>query len=43
VATSTIDRLVDYCLHTPPDRGRSKTSVDAIINLIEKNKAILNN
>jgi 4-O-beta-D-mannosyl-D-glucose phosphorylase len=40
VATSTIDKLVDYCLNTPPDGGRSKTSVDAIINLIEKNKSI---
>ena len=42
VATSTIDKLIDYCLNTPPDGGSSKTSVDAIIHLIEKNKVILN-
>jgi 4-O-beta-D-mannosyl-D-glucose phosphorylase len=36
VATSSIDRLIDYCLNTPPDGGRSKTSVEAIINLINK-------
>ena len=41
VATSTIDKLVDYCLHTPANGGRSKTSVDAIIHLAEKNKGIL--
>jgi len=43
VATSTIDKLVDYCFNTQPDGGRSKTSVDAIIRLVEKNKTILNN
>ena len=41
VATSTVEKLVNYCLNTPADGGRSKTSVDAIIDLIEKNKAIL--
>jgi 4-O-beta-D-mannosyl-D-glucose phosphorylase len=37
VATSSIDQLVDYCLNTPADDGRSKTSVDAIIQLVQKN------
>ena len=37
VATSTIDRLVDYCLHTPADGGRSRTSVETINKLIDKN------
>jgi 4-O-beta-D-mannosyl-D-glucose phosphorylase len=37
VATSTIDRLVDYCLHTPADGGRSRTSVESINKLIDKN------
>jgi 4-O-beta-D-mannosyl-D-glucose phosphorylase len=37
VATSTIDKLVDYCLHTPADGGRSRTSVDSIYKLIKKN------
>ncbi|MDR2809301.1 MAG: glycosidase, partial [Tannerellaceae bacterium] len=41
VATSTVDRLVDYCLNTPADGGRSKTSVDAIISLAAKNKDAL--
>jgi len=43
VATSTIDKLVDYCLKTPADHGRSKTSVDAVIRLAKKNKEILKN
>ena len=43
VATSTIDKLVDYCLNTPADGGRSKTSVDTIICLAKKNKEILRN
>lgn len=30
VATSTIERLVDYCLHTPEDKLRSATSVENI-------------
>lgn len=29
VATSTIERLIDYCRHTPEDRLRSTTSVKA--------------
>jgi 4-O-beta-D-mannosyl-D-glucose phosphorylase len=37
VATSTIDRLVDYCLHTPADGGRSRTSVESLYKLIDKN------
>lgn len=38
VATSTIERLVDYCLHTPEDKLRSATSVENICQLIEANK-----
>lgn len=41
VAVSTIDRLVDYCLNTPPDGYRSATSVANIRNLIDANKAFL--
>ncbi|MDR0412983.1 MAG: glycosidase [Dysgonamonadaceae bacterium] len=40
VATSTLDKLVDYCLNSPADGGRSKTSVDAIIRLVNKNKSM---
>ena len=38
VATSTIERLVDYCLHTPEDKLRSATSVENIYQLTEANK-----
>lgn len=38
VATSTVDRLVDYCLGTPPDGLRSELSVENINRLIDKNK-----
>jgi 4-O-beta-D-mannosyl-D-glucose phosphorylase len=42
VATSSIDRLLDYVLNTAPDGYRSATSVKTIINLIEKNKNLKN-
>jgi len=41
VATSTIDRLLDYCLNTPKDGYRSATSVESIKRLVAKNKLIL--
>ena len=37
VATSTVDRLVDYCLNTPPDGLRTGESVKAINRLIDGN------
>jgi 4-O-beta-D-mannosyl-D-glucose phosphorylase len=40
VATSTIDKLVDYCFNTNPDGLRSATSVEAIKELIIKNKEV---
>lgn len=43
VATSTIDRLVDYCMNTPADGFRSRTSVESIIKLVDKNKENLKN
>jgi len=42
VATSTIDKLLDYCLNTPSDGYRSAVSVETIKQLVEKNKAYLN-
>lgn len=42
VATSTIDRLIDYCLHTPADGLRSASSVASINALIDRNKQFLN-
>ena len=40
VATSTIDKLLDYVLHTPADGYRSATSVESIKALISRNKEI---
>ena len=40
VATSTIERLIDYCRHTPEDRLRSTTSVKSIYDIIEANKLV---
>jgi 4-O-beta-D-mannosyl-D-glucose phosphorylase len=37
VATSTVAQLVDYCLNTPADGGRSRTSVESLHKLITKN------
>jgi 4-O-beta-D-mannosyl-D-glucose phosphorylase len=41
VATSTIDKLVDYCLNSPADGYRSAASVETLKKQIEKNLAIL--
>ena len=40
VATSTIDQLLDYVLHTPADGYRSATSVESLKALISRNKEI---
>ncbi|HJV77299.1 MAG TPA: glycosidase [Paludibacter sp.] len=40
VATSTIDRLLDYCINTPADGYRTFKSVETIKQLITKNKAL---
>jgi 4-O-beta-D-mannosyl-D-glucose phosphorylase len=37
VATSTVDKLLDYVANTPPDARRSKLCVDQRCGLIEKN------
>ena len=39
VATSDVNRLLDYCKNTPPDGLNSEASVDAIVRLIEANAA----
>jgi 4-O-beta-D-mannosyl-D-glucose phosphorylase len=41
VATSTIDKLVDYCLNSPADGYRSAASVETLKKQIEKNLSIL--
>lgn len=40
VATSTVDRLVDYCLNTPEDLLTSAGSVKTLNNLIDRNLAL---
>ena len=37
VATSTVDRLVDYCLHTAPDAFRTGLTVERLNELIDLN------
>ena len=37
VATSTVDRLIDYCMNTPADGLRTGLSVQAINALIDRN------
>lgn len=41
VATSTIDKLLDYCMNTPKDGFNSTKSVIAIKKLVKKNKEYL--
>ena len=43
VATSTIERLVDYCLHTPADGLSTGASVETIKRLVEKNRKLAGN
>ena len=38
VATSSVDRLLDYCLNTPEDGLRSAASVTAVEHLIDANR-----
>ena len=40
VATSTVERLVDYCFHTPQDGLTTAASVENIKKLIAKNRAL---
>ncbi|MEM1095140.1 MAG: glycosidase [Bacteroidota bacterium] len=41
VATTSVERLLDYAQHTPPDPLRSAASVEQRIALIQRNKAYL--
>ena len=40
VARTSLSRLLDYCLHTPPDRFYSHLSVESVNELIDRNEAI---
>lgn len=39
VATTTVEQLLDYCLHTPEDGLTTSASVETIKKLVAKNKA----
>ncbi len=41
VATTTVERLVDYCQHTPPDPLRSAACVTQRLELIEHNLKLM--
>jgi 4-O-beta-D-mannosyl-D-glucose phosphorylase len=41
VATSSVDRLLDYCLNTPPDRLSSALSVETLNRQIKRNLEFL--
>ena len=41
VATSTVDKLVDYVMMSPEDTFTSQGSVQIIIDLVDRNKAYL--
>lgn len=43
VAVSSVERLVDYCMNTPPDGERSALSVETLDSLIDRNLALLKN
>ncbi|WP_439696731.1 glycosidase [Mucilaginibacter sp. AW1-7] len=38
VATTTVNKLIDYVVNTPTDGFKSSTSVDAIYRIIDRNK-----
>jgi 4-O-beta-D-mannosyl-D-glucose phosphorylase len=40
VATTTIEKLLDYCKNTAPDGYRSATSVETLKQLIDANKKL---
>jgi len=43
VARSTVDKLVDWCLHTPEDALTTRKAVEQRLALIRANKALLGN
>ena len=41
VATTTLEQLLDYVQHTPADGLSSRTTAQAIVDLIDHNKAVV--
>ena len=40
VASTTVDKMVDYCINTPPDGYTTHASVDAVCRLIDNNEKV---
>ncbi len=40
-AETSVERMVDYCLNTPADRGRSRAGVEDRLRLIRANRAYI--
>lgn len=40
VATTTVDKMIDYCKNTPPDAGKTYDCVQQRIRLIERNRQL---
>jgi 4-O-beta-D-mannosyl-D-glucose phosphorylase len=40
VATTSVDKLIDYVMNTPADGFRSSTSVDTIYGIVDRNKSL---
>jgi 4-O-beta-D-mannosyl-D-glucose phosphorylase len=43
VAVSSVDRLCDYVMNTPPDGLSSAKSVETILHIIERNESLIKN
>lgn len=43
VATSTVDKLVDYCINTPVDGLKSAASVETLKKMIQRNLQLMGN
>jgi 4-O-beta-D-mannosyl-D-glucose phosphorylase len=41
VATTTLDKLLDYVVHTPEDGLNSATSVNILLKIIDRNKSMI--
>lgn len=42
VATSSIEKLIDYVMHSPEDKFRSSATVQTIYEVIDRNRALFN-
>lgn len=42
VATTTVEKLVDYCINSPQDKLHSHLSVQTINGLVDRNQDFMN-